>query len=215
VITSMALRELESRGWTTVDGEGTSALLHLMFELGQPHRSRPNGSYVDVLRPLKREDAPPKSMSAIYGDGAFPFHTDCANHQPPPHYVALGLAPNAYSDRPTLLKDSHDLSSSEAEVLRRAVYLVTGTRTPFYTSVLATGPLRIRYDPCCMSPANRSFRVAEEVFLSFFSRSPTTEIYWESGRIVIIDNHRLLHARAEGPEVTNRALLRVLIEDKQ
>jgi L-asparagine oxygenase len=184
-------------------------MIKLALALGHPVRSRTNGRYVDRLRPLSRDKAPKNSMSAIYGTAAFPFHTDCANRRTPPHYIVLSLAPGSSSDRATLLKDSREISPQEAVALSRAVYLVTSTRQPFYANVLV--PAFIRYDPCCMRPASASFAAAERIFSSFLQRSKTTVIEWESRRMLVIDNHRLLHARAEGPAETDRVLFRVLI----
>lgn len=43
-----AIRALEDRGWTIIEGEGVASLVQLAFALGRPRRSRPNGPYVEV-----------------------------------------------------------------------------------------------------------------------------------------------------------------------
>jgi hypothetical protein len=184
-------------------------MIELAVALGRPVPSRTNGRYLDSLRPLQRSNAHGKSMSAVYGTGAFPFHTDCANHRTPPRYVLLSLAPGSSSDRATLLKDSCEISFQEKARLSRAVYLVTGAKQSFYSSVFT--PDIMRYDPCCMKPATAAFAAADLIFREFLQLSKTTTVDWRDRGILVIDNHRILHARAEGPESSDRVLLRVLI----
>src|SRR6266540_143127 len=98
-------RLLGSRGWLTVMYPSDRELLALGRDLGTPRSVRPSGPLVDRLIPRNADEAPERSLSAFYGFGAFPLHTDAAHHQSPPRLVLLRLAGGAQSASATLLLD--------------------------------------------------------------------------------------------------------------
>ena len=71
-------QELLQNGWIEFMSDLSTGSLSIARQFGEPLPSRRGGSLVDPLVPTKQEDAYPRSISAIYGTGEFPFHTDGA-----------------------------------------------------------------------------------------------------------------------------------------
>lgn len=90
VVTETTMREFEMLGRS----------------LGIPVSVRPGGPTTYRLTPTPVSEAAPRSLSAIYGLDAFPFHTDAAHHRVPPRYLILRLADGARSDTPTVVVDA-------------------------------------------------------------------------------------------------------------
>lgn len=214
------LAEVERRGWAEFcvpDGEDS---LELALTIGRPVSSRVNGPILDRLRPTPQQAAHPHSMSAVYGLGSLPFHTDGAYMPLPPRYVLLRLSQGALSDRPTLLCriDELPLSAEDLRIMRNDVWLVEGGRRHFYTTILndtvTSAAELLRFDPCCMRPACSSFAQSNEILAQALDAANAYPLEWSAGRAVLIDNWRVLHARAaaahDGYEST-RILERVLI----
>lgn len=211
---------LLKKGWATFSWEGTrAALLKLARELGEPIPSRKAGDLVDRLVPTTAEKAHLRSMSTLFGEGAFPFHTDAAYLRIPPRFAILRHAEGEFVSRPTLLLDSQrlPLSSYALNILRREVWLVNGGRGRFYTPILnetlVPGTTIARFDRNCMKPvgdeASRSLEILENVL----ALSEPQSISWSKARVLIVDNWRVLHARGPKPSEENesRVLERVLV----
>jgi hypothetical protein len=147
-------------GWSMVGWPDASDLLQLVAGLGAPVPSRFRGALVDRLAPLERHQGRLGSMSAHYGKGEFPFHTDTASFPMPPRYVALRLAPGHASKTPSLVVDWQRLAFTESErkVLANDVWFVFGGRGHFYTPILnftrVANRSLIRFDQCCMRPGS-------------------------------------------------------------
>ena len=197
----IAIREgLTTQGWSLVDWPSDQPALHLADKLGTPEPSRLGGPLVDTLRPVNQEEARPRSLSAIWGLGAFPFHTDGSAQRRPPRYVLLRLASGSASQRPTLLQDFRALPLGRAtkKSLARDVWLVNGGRGRFLTSILSStlisGSTILRFDPACMRPCSAPTGAARAV-LEACLFSPAI-VDWQPGKLLVFDNWRVLHARA-------------------
>jgi len=168
--------------------------------------------------PIPADQARPRSMSAHYGQGAFPYHTDGANFSCPPRYILLRAVLATARDRPTLMVDSNKwcLSEEDRSRLQQDVWYVNGGRGRFLTSILfhsdQTNGSYLRYDPCCMWPAHARFTKSARI-MQAHCNSHTRRVLWEPGRALIIDNWRVLHARPTGPDNSSerRVLERVFV----
>jgi hypothetical protein len=130
-------------------------------------------------------------MSAQYGLGAQPLHTDGAHLRTPPDVVVLYSAtPNS---TPTLIWSGtkQSLTSWHPEFAQVGVFTVRNGRESFLAS--AAEGTRIRFDPACMSPADGLARQAAD----YFSALPATAHLWDRpDKLLIINNRLCLHARA-------------------
>jgi alpha-ketoglutarate-dependent taurine dioxygenase len=76
----------------------------------------------------------------------------------------------------------------------------------------------LRYDRDCMRPANKSFGRSERVIKAASERSAAIAISWAADRLIILDNWRLMHARAPKPDnedLGSRVLERVLVTSNE
>jgi alpha-ketoglutarate-dependent taurine dioxygenase len=139
---------------------------------GEPLASRRGVPLVDCLMLTKHEDAHPRSISALYGTGEFPFHTDGAYMRVPPRFTLLRLI-EGKSDRITLLQDAYALpfSDEERREMFRDVRVVNGGRARFLTTVfnnsLVSGSTIVRHDHCCMRPTHPAFHRAADILAAF------------------------------------------------
>ncbi len=72
------LTDLRRDGWATANGKPTDLSSALALH-GYRSAHTQRGAARQTLRPLKNEDAPPRSMSARYGLDAQPLHSDGAH----------------------------------------------------------------------------------------------------------------------------------------
>jgi hypothetical protein len=177
-------------------------------------RTRKSDHDVQVLRPQDHHQAPPRSLSAQHGRGTFPFHTDGAHLERPPHFVLLALKNSGGQDVPThLLRFPPPSASPEfAEDMRLGIFRVDTGVTSFYTtSRYADGTSEncVRFDPGCLHPIDpRSWRLANTVT----STAPDHSHSWSDTReILIIDNHHVLHSRGDATQAPSRELHRLLL----
>ena len=72
--------------------------------------------------------------------------------------------------------------------------------------------LMIRYDRDCMRPALPAFSQAQNLLVRELGRAERVEIRWEVGDLLVIDNHRILHARGVATASDSyRCLKRILL----
>jgi len=155
-----------------------------------------------------------QGLSRQYGLGAFPFHVDTAHWAVPARFMILSCVAPGEEVVPTLLVNRDDLhfDGEEQGLARSAVFFVKNGRNSFYSSILERGRGFIRYDPGCMEPWSRDAKHA----LALFSRERIwpyiQQVFWKPGDSLIIDNWRMLHARAAvNVNASNRLLLRCLV----
>lgn len=205
---------LDHDGVLRVSLSSADQLLGYACQLGCVAPSRPNGPLVDDLRPTTTEAARPMSLSAQYGTGAFPFHTDTAHWRIPARYILLHAVRPGRGQRRTRLIDSRSLrfSSGDVELMERAVFTIRSGRNSFLGSIMSRSERFIRFDPGCMFPAAESARRAERGLVSLLRGAAEVLIDWAPGDAVIIDNWRFLHSRADAVIADeDRLLHRVLV----
>ena len=208
---------LNERGWVELHGavgdDPERSLLALAGTLGEVVPSRPRSDLIDRLRPARAESARLPSLSRRYGTGAFPLHTDTAHWPTPARYILVVCLHPGRLRRGTLLVQFPSLQFNRQEevVLRSGVFLVRNARASWYSTVLSSERPYVRFDPGCMVPATADGHEASRILQERIAASFPTRIDWTRGKLVILDNWRLLHGReaAEGDE--DRVLLRVLV----
>ena len=190
-------------------------------------------SIVPILRPSLSEQPPtiqverisPKTspqarhgtLSARYGLGPFPLHTERAHWRSPPRYLIFRSV-GEVTDRPTTLLDSYALKADKKLVqeLLETQWIVQWGDDSFRSPVLTPLPTpeqwQIRYDRCCMSlsedaPPELNVRLDQ----TFDSLIPEHH-FWRLGEILLIDNWRMLHGRGTSAvEDFGRVLERIVV----
>lgn len=185
-------------------------VVSIAWQLGSPRASRVGGDLVDHLRPTSANVAKPKSLSALYGIGAFPWHTDGAHWPVPPRYLILACAQASVETAATIIWDAHHSLALNSEAAQQANFRVCNGAHSFYAT--AASPLQsyCRYDPGCMSPLDSTAqRLQKEIEVE--GASVADQIAWAPGVIAVIDNWRCLHRRANAEQDTARYLLRTTV----
>ena len=208
-----ALADARRHGWAVLE-QPISRLTRFNLPLGVgritvtgvPHRR--GGKLVATLKPTPPEDAPARSLSATYGTGAFPFHTDGAYMTEPPEFVLLEATGAPSSVPTTLIRLASVQSEVSSEDLALGLFRVQehGGRAS-YRPALETGQLR--FDAECMAAADpRSRRVAAAVR----KLAPDHEHLWDKMETtLVIHNHTVLHARGTATSEPDRELQRLLL----
>lgn len=203
-------RALSRAGWSAVELDAASDLRTIIPLLRSPAPG--HGRFtIDRLSPKRPEQARAGTMSACFGLGAFPLHTDRAHWPIPPRFLLLRSV-GAETDRPTTLYDVLRLRARATfwRDLRRARWMIGG-RQGFLCPLLSEGHA-FRYDPLCMHPHDAlAVGVEDELRRCLESEAPE-HFMWTEGRVLIIDNWRVLHGRGTSArEDFGRILERVIV----
>jgi hypothetical protein len=151
-----------------------------------------------------RELARNWSLSGSFGRGSFPWHTDGAISSNPPRWLVL---------RPVELSEptSTELLDPAPAMLHRLARTVliardhAGRARYLPARVPTQHGYRLRWDPRACPP--RISSIADEVD----AMPPTRTVEWRHGRVLVIDNHRLLHRRPAVAPGATRVLQRTYI----
>jgi hypothetical protein len=221
VVSSDALAQLQSSGWVAVEtpyrGAGTedlaTGLERIATALGRPVAQRRRQT-VATLRPQTASVAPRASLSAKYGLDAMPFHVDGSHLTRPYRYLLLSSP--AVSPVATLLLDTLLLKIEAPlrdELLDERFFVQNG-RHSFYSTILSHRRPFWRLDPGCMHPmTNRGAALLEVTSANSIGGQLSTFQWNQPGRILILDNWRMLHARGGILDTQlSRLLLRVAVE---
>jgi hypothetical protein len=215
---TMNFAELEINGWcetsATDIGELSDQIIDMGKELGNPVEHRKSIGIVQKLVPIAAEDSFPNSLSSKYSRNEFPLHVDTAHWVTPCRYLILGCLSEGESNRKTVLLDytEIDITNSEKHLLFNSPFKISNGRNSFYGQVLSKKRNFIRYDPGCMTPATNQGKGISYLFSEERIKGALKKITWETGKIVIIDNWRILHGRgASMNDGHDRVLYRVLV----
>lgn len=156
------------------------------------------------------------SMTAAYGRGEFPLHTDRAHDRIPPRFLLLSQAETlpGVLTRVVPLADL-TLSESDRSTLSREVWTVRYGRRPFLSPILndtlVVDDLVFRWDPICMTSEQK--RESSEILYARLRTVATRDYQLTSTHTLIIDNWHCLHGRTAIPDAINRrSLRRTLVE---
>lgn len=217
--TPYPLGPLAERGWCLHSSEGADAdatvreLVTLGDRLGIRVAGRA-GALQEMVQPHATEDAHPRSLSARYGLGALPFHTELSHRAKPCRYLLLGCIDPGSTAAATMLLDWQTLgfSPKEVELLEGTPVLVRNGRRSFYSTILAPGAAFLRYDPGCLEAVDERSRKALAIVEDRIADAPSEAHHWRQGDILIIDNWRVLHGRSSSDRASGRRLARILID---
>ena len=208
------LKKVVDQGWLEIDFPHDQSLLKLAEQYGHPIGIRLNANASDVLIPREKKDAKVHSLSAEYGMEAFPFHTDCAYYLVPPRFIFF-RSKIVNNNCATLLHKISNLhfSPTQIELLKTGLFEIRGHHKMFFASLLEKGIFR--WDKNCVKAIDRTAKEAVEVVENMLKSTPPHKYYWiNKNKVLIVDNWQVLHAREESSSF-NRAIERILIEEKK
>jgi L-asparagine oxygenase len=175
-----------------------------------------DGGLVQKLVPTA--EATPNTYSGIYGLDRFPFHTDLAHWCNPPRYLLLRCLVG-YSDVPTLLVDGETLKGAiSQDMMARAIFKqrrpLNGKLSLLRLSETdEAGRDLLRWDEVFLKPASKIGDIVDFQIREWLANCQPISIGLANKHdTIIIDNWRMLHARAPIPAGReNRALERVYL----
>lgn len=211
------LAALKQCGWACHKTEVAADIISETRRVGSVFGSRARGragALEELIEPQVQKDAHPRSLSAQYGLGALPFHTDLSHRPRPCRYLLLGCIDPGSPGATTKLLDWQGLALSEEErrLLEAAPILVRNGRRSFYTTILSPQFGFLRYDPGCVEAVDERGNAALCLMKHRLATSRPTTHQWRRGDILIIDNWRVLHARGHSELGSGRRLARILID---
>jgi len=161
-----------------------------------------------ILVPYETAKAPRRSLSAVYGLGKQPLHSDGAHLRTPPDVVVLhSAAPSTTSTvvwTPALRGDN-----ALPAAARDGIFTVRGNGESFLA--VAHNQDRLRFDPVVMSPGDA---FAHETVAYLDAARPRSEVHlWdEPDLLLFIDNRRALHARDRVLDAETRSISRIVYQ---
>jgi alpha-ketoglutarate-dependent taurine dioxygenase len=208
---------LDGDGHCVIHAVAACDLLAFAAALGQPEPDPREHVLIRDIRPQPSDTANANTLSSRYGMGTFPVHTEAAYFRKPPRYFLLYCVEPGSGGRPTLLLDALTLSSRLPDARRPGTWVVKAGRRPFLCDVFwrkAPNQFGIRYDRECIFPRGPAALAEEQTIQDFITSSTLATLGWESGQLLIIDNHRVLHGRgSSNKDDRDRWLKRVLVRE--
>lgn len=194
-------------GWATASGRLDVLRFQAPWTELTAVSSRRGQSHVDILRPVETDEATRRSLSAKYGTGSQPLHTDGAHLTSPPDIVIL--AAEEPSPVPTMLWRGNFWRAPQhvRDDLAHGLFTVDDGIVRFLAPAYDGG--RYRFDPGCMSPADSRARRA----LAYFEEmhASATPFEWrDPDQMLVLDNRTVLHARADAAADPERELKRIM-----
>ncbi|MDB5596852.1 MAG: hypothetical protein JWM36_3813 [Hyphomicrobiales bacterium] len=160
---------------------------------------------VQELVPINQNDAAPNTYSGIFGRDRFPFHTDLAHWRDPPRYLMLRCV-KGYSDIPTPVIDGRDLVKAIGpDLLNRALVKPRRPCDGRFRILRLREPAGerlglIRWDEVYLKPVSNLGELAiSRMKAEIAKRRAIDRTLAKPGDTMIIDNWRMLHARAPVP----------------
>ena len=209
---------LKSRGWVSftlpfsTESNLRKQLLALASGLGTPAATRAGGSLCESPWPTEAAAAKLRSLSKLHAIGEFPLHIDTAHWLMPCRYVMLACVSPGSASRPTLLMDARRLPLDEhqSSLLHSTPIRVNNGRNSFFSTILSKARPFVRFDPGCMTPTTTDGAKALAVLARQNWPDHIETVLWQTGKVLIIDNWRLLHGRADAEQLDpDRKLLRI------
>lgn len=186
---AMVMAELSKSGSCSINGT-LDQVRRAAVVLGLSERRMKSDGSGNVMRPMELDKAPSRSLSAVFGLGRQPLHTDGAHLPDPPDIIVL------YAEKPTPTPTSvwflADVGWQLPDCVQHGVFTVRGNGRSFLST--AYSGQRFRVDPVCMSPADQLARRAAEYFEA--QRDLAKQHEWVSPhQLLFIDNRHALHGR--------------------
>lgn len=212
---ALDFKALKSEGFCIAHGIPETGLLDIAQPLGRIRVDPRSPVPVRDIQPQHVGIAKPNTLSSRYGTGRFPFHTDAAHWERPARYLLLYCVSPGDGMRPTFLQDSGawQLKGDEKDLACRALWAVGHRRAWLsHVAMRAGDRLSVRYDMDCMRPMTAESRELKAILESRIHATAQERIDWQAGDLLVIDNHRMVHARGDAlrPDA-NRVLKRILL----
>ncbi|MEU0541711.1 hypothetical protein ABZ319_17750 [Nocardia sp. NPDC005978] len=189
-------------GWATTT-MSLSLLKGFARERGwEPIATRRGDSAVSKLKPTVASEAPARSISATVGLDAQLLHVDGAHIPAMPDVVVMHFE--------TVNLTATRIWSPGFEVVRSSpvqhgVFIVGTGRDTFLAC--AADDNGLRFDPYCMTPADRR---SQEAFTLLTSYGDVHEHAWdEPDKLLLVRNRMVLHGRAKAVDGEDRELSRI------
>lgn len=207
--------ELHDRGWVTTHLQPNETLQEFAAKIGTvlPHRF---GSANRFLVAMDGLSAKKNTASHVYGRGCFPLHTDLAYASEPPRYLLLRSHFGASGAATCVLDPFVAIGTAWLELIKRGTWRIsTGTSTRAGTMRLPGTQLGFRWDPHLMRPLNRFAVVASsEILPALQSSTISYKHTWQRAQqVLLIDNWRVLHGRAEVAQKEWRCMERIYLKE--
>ena len=166
---------------------------------------------VDELKPQLAHETSQPSLSAQVGHGLQPWHMDMAHRIEPARYLVMGMYECSTVTAPTELLDAIDLvpKALTHEAHCETFLVRTGARS-FYATILAKHQPFARFDPGCMQGTTLRAKTLMQQILRR-TTVPTHSHQWTAGSVLVIDNWKMLHRRADATTSINRTLYRISV----
>lgn len=166
---------------------------------------------VDELRPRLAHEVRHPSLSAQVGHGLQPWHMDMAHRIEPARFLVLGMHECPTEAAPTELLDATALvpKALTQEAHCEPFLVRTGARS-FYATILTKEQPFVRFDPGCMQGSTPRASSLMQHLLTH-ATVPTHIHQWSAGSVLVLDNWKLLHRRADAAASINRTLYRVSV----
>ena len=214
------LARLRSRGWVslnvswTCESEFRERLHTIAAGIGVPVATRPGNTLCDTLVPTRSANARARSLSKIHDVGEFPLHVDTAHWLTPCRYIVLACIQPGYGSPATLLMDTQQvqLNDSQTALLHGAPLRVRNGRKSYFSTILSKERPFVRFDQGCMTPTSSDGATALDIYSRHNWPDSIEAVRWKTGKVVVIDNWRILHGREASHDMdSDRKLLRISI----
>lgn len=182
------IETLQDNGWARVTRSDKQASLKSVIAYIKPSRIE-----YRFLRPCSQSEARPNSLSAQFGRGLLPLHTDNVTDSIPPRYLLLAAPPTRTTK--TLVADPLRCPQLRLSDARQALFQL---RAPgLIASVRFLSETRskryIRFNQQVMVPKNTAAHAVCSALKEMLNWADVVD--WEDTRLLIIDNHRVVHGR--------------------
>lgn len=138
------------------------------------------------------------SLSKIYKDNEYPFHSDGVQYSLPPRFIIIQNQTQNHYKTKTLLIDGLKLSQINKTLFYNSIFKIEGNndfkeRTVIVNSSKINNKVIIRYNPLIMKPniPNKE-NLINDCIKNF---KEIIKIEWKPKSTLIIDNWRMLHSR--------------------
>ena len=209
--------QIASNGWASVQRiNTTNDLVALARLLGTPIPNA-SGEVVRSTRPTLRKNARSMTLSAEFGTGSFPLHTDTAFWPMPARFIIMSVIGDLRR-RTTIYqfrKITDSLGTRSQHEIATSVWRVPSVCGGIYCSMQFHAGVGYgwRYDARCMRPMNSSARTVEKLMQAALEAASPDYFTWSNGMALVLSNWQVLHGREVGPSNEElRELRRVYVK---
>ena len=143
-----------------------------------------------------QHQSPVTTLSGLYGDGCFPYHSDYSFVVVPPRFIILTNESSRCFARRTFIATFESIPQDIITILQAAQWLLTSRHGAFLLSSIQLTSLGtiFRWDTDFLTPYNQAARQSILFLPSYFER--VKDVFeWQQRSALLIDNWRCVHAR--------------------